>query len=87
MCLWEQACNIVVYILNRYPHKALKDITSNEAFTNEKLEVLDFYVFACPIYIHVPDEKRTKLEPSSFKGIFVGYNKTSKAYQIYVPTQ
>jgi hypothetical protein len=36
--------------------------------------------FRCPIYIHVLDEKRTKLEPSSIKGIFVGYSKTSKAY-------
>ena len=28
-------------------------------------------------------EKRTKLDPSRKKGIFVGYNESSKAYKIY----
>jgi hypothetical protein len=35
----------------------------------------------------VPVEKRTKLEPSVQKGIFVGYNETSKAYKIFIATQ
>ena len=37
------------------------------------------------MYIHVPKEKRTKLDPSGKKGIFVGYSDESKAYQIYFP--
>ena len=37
------------------------------------------------MYIHIPKEKRTKLEPSGKKGIFVGYSKSSKAYRIYFP--
>jgi hypothetical protein len=36
------------------------------------------------VYIHVPKEKRTKMEPSGKKGVFVGYNENSKAYRIYV---
>ena len=39
------------------------------------------------MHIHVPKEKRSKLEPSGKKGVFVGYSETSKAYQIYVPGQ
>jgi hypothetical protein len=35
----------------------------------------------------LPKEKITKMEPSRKKGIFVGYNETSKAYKIYVPSQ
>ena len=35
------------------------------------------------MYIHIPKEKRIKLDPSGRKGIFVGYVDTSKAYQIY----
>ena len=34
---------------------------------------------------HVLKEKRTKLDPSRRKGIFVGYSDTSKAYRIYFP--
>ena len=37
------------------------------------------------MYIHVPKEKRTKLDPSGKKGIFVGYIDESKTYQIYFP--
>ena len=37
------------------------------------------------MYIHIPKEKRTKLDPSRKKGIFVGYSKSSKAYRIYFP--
>jgi hypothetical protein len=29
-----------------------------------------------PVYIHVPKEKRTKLEPSGKKGTFVGYRES-----------
>jgi hypothetical protein len=42
-------------------------------------------IFGCPVYIHVPMEKRKKMEPSLYKGIFVGYNKTSKDYRIFIP--
>ena len=41
-------------------------------------------IFGTPVYIHVPKEKRAKLEPSSKKGIFVGYNDCSKAYRVYI---
>ena len=37
------------------------------------------------MYIHVPKEKTTKLDPSGKKGIFVGYSDESKAYRIYFP--
>ena len=37
------------------------------------------------MYIHIPKEKRTKLDPSRKKGIFVGYSESSKAYRIYFP--
>ena len=37
------------------------------------------------MYIHIPREKRTKLDPSGNKGIFVGYSENSKAYRIYFP--
>ena len=54
-------------------------------FTGEKPEVSHLRIFVCPVYIHVPKEKRTKMEPSGKKGIFVGYSETSKAYRIYIP--
>jgi hypothetical protein len=52
-----------------------------------KQEISHLRIFGCPIYIHVPVEKMTKMDPSGHKGIFVGYNKTSKAYNIFIPVQ
>ena len=37
------------------------------------------------MYIHIPKEKRKKLDPSGKKGTFVGYSKRLKAYRIYFP--
>jgi hypothetical protein len=52
-----------------------------------KPEVEHFRIFGCPVYIHVPKDKRTKLDPSGRNGTFVGYNESSKAYWIYIPGQ
>jgi hypothetical protein len=52
-----------------------------------KPEIGHLRIFDYLVYIHVHVEKRTKLEPSGQKGIFVGYNETSKAYRIFIPSQ
>jgi uncharacterized membrane protein YvbJ len=83
--LWEEAASTAVYIQNRSPHAILGNETPEEAFTCEKLDVGHLRIFGCPVYIHVPKDKRTKMEPSGKKGIFVGYSETSKAYRIYIP--
>jgi len=60
--------------------------TLEEAFSGRKLDVEHFGIFGFLTYSHVPSEKRIKLEPMAEKGIFVGYNETSKAYRIYIPS-
>jgi len=85
--LWEGATSTTVYIKNKSPHAILGEKTPKEAFTGEKPKVGHSRIFECPIYIHVPKEKRTKMEPFGKKGTFVGYSETSKAYRIYVPGQ
>ena len=55
-------------------------------FSGEKPEVIHLRIFGCPVYIHVPKEKRPKLEPSGRKGIFVGYSESLKAYRVYIPS-
>jgi hypothetical protein len=55
-------------------------------FTGKKPEVSHLKIFGCPMFIHIPKEKRNKLEPSRKKGIFVGYCEVSKAFRIYIPS-
>jgi hypothetical protein len=52
-----------------------------------KPKIGHFRIFGCPVYLHVPKEKRSKPEPSERKGTFVGYNESSKDYRIYIPGQ
>ena len=40
-------------------------------------------VSGCDAYAHVPDEKRTKLDPKSRKCIFLGYVEGTKCYHLY----
>ena len=84
---WAEACNTVVYLQNRSPHRALGNVTPKEAFSGKKPDVGHFRIFGCITYSYVPKEKRTKLEPTADKGIFVVYSETSKAYRIYIPVK
>ena len=59
-------------------------MTPEETFTVVQLEVGHLCIFASPIYIHVPKEKMTKLEPLDEKVTFVGYSESPKAYKLYI---
>ena len=59
--------------------------TPEESFTGKKPEVSHLHIFVYLTFSHVPFEKRTKLEPTAKRGIFVGYDETSNAFRIYLP--
>ena len=84
MYLWVEACGTAVYVQNKSPHRRLGDITSEEAFTEENPEINHLRIFGCLVYINVPWENMTKLDPVGKQGIFVGYNESAKAYRIYI---
>jgi hypothetical protein len=64
MCLWEEAAMTVVYVQNRLSHSTLELKTPEEVFIGKKLEVSHLKIFGSPVFIHIPKEKRNKLEPS-----------------------
>jgi hypothetical protein len=87
MFLWGEASMTTIYMQNRSPHRILKDMNPEEAFSGNKPNVENLRIFGCPVYSHIPKDKRNKLEPSGKMGIFVGYINSSKAYRIYIPEQ
>ena len=80
MYLWAEAAQTAVYVQNRLPHRAVGNKTPEELFTGKKPKVSNFKIFGCPVYVHIPKDKRTKLDPSGKKGIFVGYDESVKGY-------
>jgi hypothetical protein len=84
MFLWGETTMTTVYVQNRSPHRILKNMTREEAFSGKKPSVEHLRIFGCSAYIQVPKDKRKKLVASGNRGIFVGYSESSKAYRIYV---
>ena len=86
--LWGKSISISVYTHNISLHVILDEKTPEEVFTGEKLDISHLWIFGCPMYIHIPKEKRTKMEPYGNNVTFVGYTETSKAFtwafEIYV---
>ena len=83
LSLWVEAVGTAIYIQNRIPHVVLGEKTPKEVFSCKKLAVVHTRIFGTLVYIHVPKEKRTKLEPFTKKGTFVGYNESSKSDRIH----
>ena len=78
MHLWVEAAREVVNVQNYNPHRVIENKTPEEVFFGKKPEVSHLRIFGCPMYIHIPKEKKTKLDPSGKKGIFMGYSESSK---------
>ena len=85
MRLWAKATRTTVYVQNCTPHRVLKNKTPKEVFSSKKPKVSHLWIFGFLVYIHISKEKRTKLDPSGKKGIFVGHPESSKDYRIYFP--
>jgi hypothetical protein len=72
-----------VYVQNKSLHQTLKNITPEEVFTGMKPEIEHFRLFGCPVYFHVPKEKKSKLDPLERKDT----SESSKTFQIDIPGQ
>jgi hypothetical protein len=84
---WAGASHIVVYLQNMSPHTVLGKLTPEEVFTGTKPDVSHLHIWGSICSCHVPLEKRTKLEPTTNKGLLVAYSEASKAYKIFVITR
>jgi hypothetical protein len=74
-----------LYVHNKLSHSALGFKTPEEMFSGKKPKVSHLKIFGYPVFLHIPKEKSTKMDPSGKKGIFVGYCEVSKAFIIYIP--
>jgi hypothetical protein len=61
-------------------------MTLEEKFTGKKPDVSHFRVFGCIAYVHVPEEKKSKLDSKVEKCIFIGYSSEQKGYRCFNPS-
>src|SRR5438046_746606 len=73
--------DIVVYLKNHSPTSAVAT-TPYELWHGVKPNVSHLRILGSTAYVHIPKEKRTKLDTHSHKGILVGYGGTNQ-YKVW----
>ena len=72
-------------MVNRSPTLALIDKTPQEVWTGKKSSIEHLKVFGCDDYVHIPKEKRSKLDNKAKKCIFIGYKYGMRVYKLWNP--
>jgi hypothetical protein len=84
---WAFAVSVAVYLKNRTPTRSVVGKTPYEAWhgSGKKPSMKHLGVFRCLSFVHVPKEKRKKLDYRATPGIFVGYSISTKQYFVDDP--
>ena len=80
--LWAEACNSVVYVVNRTKNVDRHGKTPYELWHNKKCSFAHLKIFGTEVYGHIPKQKRLKWDAKGKLGIFVGYDENVKAYKV-----
>jgi hypothetical protein len=79
---WAEVVNTARYLVNMSPSSALTDMNPNEVCFGKKYLVAHIKVFGSDAFVHVPKEKRSKLDKKAVKCIFIGYKEGKKGYKL-----
>ena len=81
--LWAEAVVAANHVINITGKSSVKNKSPYEIWFNEEPEIKDFQIFGAVAYKFIPDQKRSKWDAKSEKGIFIGYDEESKGYKIF----
>ncbi|KAF2355919.1 Ribonuclease H-like domain [Trinorchestia longiramus] len=79
----SEAVSTAVYVKNRSPTSAQKDLSPYQALNWHKPNVQHIRTFGCMAYAHVPKDEREKLDPKSKTCVLLGYGSGTKGYRLY----
>ncbi|KAJ9533118.1 hypothetical protein QJQ45_018205 [Haematococcus lacustris] len=82
--LWPYALRFANYVRNLSLVRG-KAGTPWELFWGVRPDLSALRVFGARAYAHVPEHMRSKLGSKAVQGVFVGYELSSKAYQVLLP--
>ena len=84
--LWAEAMNTAVNVLNRTGPTKQAGKTPYELWYGKVASIDDLKIFGTECFVHIPVEKRRKLDKKAVKGYLVGYIENCKGYRVYVPS-
>lgn len=82
---WGEAVTTAVYLLNRSPTKSVVGKTAYEAWREKKPSVEHLRTFGCTAHVKVVGPTQGKLADRSIPMVFIGYERSTKAYRLYNP--
>jgi hypothetical protein len=74
-------------MMNMSPLSVLVDTTKHEVWSSKNPSVSHLNVFGYDSFVHVPKEKRNKLDQNPVTCIFIGYKERMKGYKSGIPHQ
>lgn len=80
--LWAEAVNTANFIQNRTITKGANGIPF-QLWKGAKPNVQRMEIFGTKCFVHIPSEKRKKLENTAKEAYFIGYDECSKAFRLY----
>ncbi|KAJ9520488.1 hypothetical protein QJQ45_000244 [Haematococcus lacustris] len=80
---WADAAKLSNYVRCVLPVTD-QPLTPWESFFGVKPDLSGLKVFGSAVWVHVPAQKRSKLEAKAVRGVFVGYQLGSKSYKVLV---
>ena len=81
---WEHAISMATHIYNHTPIHSLQWCTPHETWNAGHVsDVSYFQVFECKAYMHVPADKRRKLDAKATEVTFVRFEPGSKGYRLW----
>ena len=81
---WECAVQTAVHIYNRSPTRTLNWRTPFEIWNPGQVpDVSHLRIFGCKGYMHIPGDKRRKLDAKAVEVVLVGYEPGAKGYRLW----
>lgn len=83
---WGEAAQTVVYTYNRTPHSALGGRIPIVEWSGKPVDLSNLRAFGCECYVYIPKATRRKNQPTSYRGVFLGYDLTTKHFRVMNPS-
>lgn len=82
---WPEEVKWCVHVQNRSPTTAVDHGTPEEVWSGIKPRVDYFRTFGCVAHVHIPNQRRSKLDDKSHTCVLLGVSDEAKAYKLFDP--
>ena len=84
---WSEAISHAQYLINRSPTRVNRGTTPEAKYIGKTPNISNLRIFGCVAYVHVPKERRRKLDSKTIQCLFIGFDNKTKAYRLYDQTR